>query len=89
MKRVTEAFTDEEFERLKTAKENKSWHDFIMQLASHVEVIPKVSSLSPKRWLKIHKGIEWNQFIRLPDQRRKELMDEYVRLTREEVASEQ
>jgi len=33
MKRISEVFTDEEFERLKQNKDNKSWHDFIMELA--------------------------------------------------------
>jgi len=33
MKRVSETFTDEEFARLKKAKGEKSWHDFIMELA--------------------------------------------------------
>ncbi len=33
MKTVNETFTDEEFERLKNSKGDKSWHDFIMELA--------------------------------------------------------
>ena len=32
MKRISEVFTDEEFERLKKNKDTKSWHDFIMEL---------------------------------------------------------
>jgi hypothetical protein len=37
MKRINETFTDEEFERLKNAKEKTglNWHDFIMSLVSH------------------------------------------------------
>jgi len=34
MKRIAEVFEDAEFERLKKAKGTKSWHDFIMELAS-------------------------------------------------------
>lgn len=33
MKRINEAFTDEEFKLLKAKKDGKSWHDFIMTLA--------------------------------------------------------
>jgi hypothetical protein len=33
MKTINETFTDEEIERLKIAKGNRSWHDFIMDLA--------------------------------------------------------
>ena len=33
MKTINETFTDEEFERLKKAKGDKSWHDFILGLA--------------------------------------------------------
>ena len=33
MKRISETFTNEEFENLKKAKRKKSWHDFIMELA--------------------------------------------------------
>jgi len=33
MKTINETFTDEEMDRLKKAKDNKSWHDFIMELA--------------------------------------------------------
>lgn len=32
MKRIYEFFTEEEHERLKEAKGNKTWHDFIMTL---------------------------------------------------------
>ena len=33
MKRIAEVFTDEEFLKLKEAKQEKNWHDFIMELA--------------------------------------------------------
>jgi len=32
IKKISESFTEEEFTRLKKAKGNKSWHDFIMEL---------------------------------------------------------
>jgi predicted CopG family antitoxin len=31
MKTLNEKFTDEEYEKLKTAKGTKSWHDFILE----------------------------------------------------------
>ena len=34
IKKINEAFTEEEFERLKKAKGGKSWHNFIMELAA-------------------------------------------------------
>lgn len=33
MKKISETFTDEEFEGLKKKKGDKNWHDFIMELA--------------------------------------------------------
>ncbi len=33
MKNVNQVFTDEEFQALQSAKGNKNWHDFIMELA--------------------------------------------------------
>jgi hypothetical protein len=33
MKRITETFTDAEFQCLKNAKGKKNWHNFIMELA--------------------------------------------------------
>ena len=33
IKKISESFTEEEFERLKKVKGDKSWHDFIMELA--------------------------------------------------------
>jgi predicted CopG family antitoxin len=33
MKTIHQTFTDEEFEKLQTAKGTKNWHDFIMELA--------------------------------------------------------
>ena len=85
MKTINQTFTDKEFKRLMRAKENKNWHDFIMQLASHIETIPKASSLSPKRWLKSHKELEWTQFLRLSDEKRGELLDEYLKAVSEEL----
>jgi predicted CopG family antitoxin len=34
MKTINETFTDEEFQKLQTAKGEKSWHDFVMKLAN-------------------------------------------------------
>ena len=33
MRSITEKFEDDEFERLSKAKGDKTWHDFIMELA--------------------------------------------------------
>jgi len=33
VKTINETFTDEEYERLKKAKNNKNWHDFILEMA--------------------------------------------------------
>lgn len=33
IKKISESFTEKEFEQLKKAKGDKSWHNFIMQLA--------------------------------------------------------
>lgn len=35
MKNLNEVFTDEEFEHLKTVKGDRSWHDFILELAEN------------------------------------------------------
>ncbi len=32
MKRITETFTDAEFQRLKKVKGKKNWHNFILEL---------------------------------------------------------
>jgi len=32
---INETFTEEEFQKLKTAKGKKTWHDLIMELAKH------------------------------------------------------
>jgi len=37
MKKISETFTDEEFDLLKKAKGAKTWHDFIMLLAEKRE----------------------------------------------------
>jgi len=38
MRTVNETFTDKEFQRLQTVKKEKTWHDFILELAKHEEV---------------------------------------------------
>jgi hypothetical protein len=35
---IHEIFTEKEFEELKAVKGNKTWHDFIMELAKHEEM---------------------------------------------------
>lgn len=37
IKKISESFTEDEFKRLKKVKGNKSWHDFIMELAQRGE----------------------------------------------------
>lgn len=41
MRSITVVFEDEEFKKLKQAKKEKSWHDFIMELAEKEEVKTK------------------------------------------------
>jgi predicted CopG family antitoxin len=35
MKTINETFTDKEFNKLQAVKGKKSWHDFIMELATN------------------------------------------------------
>jgi hypothetical protein len=37
LRTVNETFTEEEFQKLQTAKGTKNWHDFIMELAKNGE----------------------------------------------------
>jgi hypothetical protein len=41
MKTINETFTEEEFQKLKTVKGNKSWHEFILKVANNQKLSEK------------------------------------------------
>jgi hypothetical protein len=38
LRTINETFTEEEFQKLKTVKGKKTWHDLIMELAEHEQM---------------------------------------------------
>jgi len=45
MKHLRLTFRDTEFEKLKQAKGNNTWHDYVMTLKDYVQVIPPMGVL--------------------------------------------